>query len=137
MRKLTGTCLCGEVRYRLNSEILNVVNCHCNFCRSHSGAAFSTYAALPHASLEITHGEDSLASFEEGEGKKHFCSKCGTPLFNLNKRYPGACMIYFGTLDDAGEIKPMVNVWTENKLDWVDSVLSIPSVAQGVERKKP
>lgn len=131
----SGSCLCGEVNYKLNSEILNVVNCHCNFCRSHSGTAFSTYAALPYTSFEITKGEDKLGSFQAGEGKKHFCSVCGTPIFNLNNRYPGACMIYFGTLENAKVVAPMVNIWCESKLAWVDTVSSIPSREQGVERK--
>ena len=69
MNNLKGSCLCGEVNYNLTSEILNVVNCHCDFCRSHSGAAFSTYVALPYTSLEITHGKDKLISFRAGDRK--------------------------------------------------------------------
>jgi hypothetical protein len=94
-----GACICGAVNYRLNADIRNIVNCHCNFCRAHSGAAFSTYAALPHAALEITKGADALGKYQVDDGQKHFCSHCGTPIFNLNAQYPGACMIYFGTLD--------------------------------------
>jgi hypothetical protein len=131
----TGSCLCGEVTYKLNSEIVNVVNCHCNFCRSHSGAAFSTYAALPYSSFEITKGREKISSFAVEKGKKHFCSACGTPLFNLNEKYPGACMIYFGTLTKPQEIIPKVNIWCESKLGWVDSLSSVPSVGQGIERK--
>lgn len=135
MNSHNGSCLCGEVNYRLNSAILKVVNCHCNFCRSHSGSAFSTYAALPHASLEITKGQEKLSHFQAGDGKKHFCSMCGTPIFNLNKKYPGACMVYLGTLEKARDITPSVNVWCENKLAWVDDVSAIHSLPQGVARK--
>lgn len=131
----SGSCLCGEVNYKLNSDIIRVVNCHCNFCRSHSGAAFSTYAALPFSSLEFTKGQEKLSAFQVREAKKHFCSVCGTPIFNLNNKYPGACMIYLGTLKKSQEITPMVNVWCESKLGWVDTLSSIQSLAQGVERK--
>lgn len=135
MNTHSGSCLCGEVNYRLNSEIKKVVNCHCNFCRSHSGAAFTSYAALPYAALEITKGQEKLSSYQSGEGKKHFCSVCGTPIYNLNNKYPGASMIYLGTLAKARDITPTINVWCESKLGWVDNVSSIPSLAQGVERK--
>ncbi len=135
MSDLKGTCLCGEVNYTLTSEILNVVNCHCNFCRSHSGAAFSTYAALPYPSLEITHGKESLHSFKAMEGEKYFCSQCGTPIFNLNNKFPGACMVYFGTLESSGKISPKVNIWYESKLEWVESITSIQSVMQGIARE--
>lgn len=135
MSHQTGKCFCGEVRFRLNAEIANVVNCHCNFCRSHSGGAFSTYAALPYAAFEITDGKESLRTFGTGNGSKHFCGECGTPIFNLNGKYPGACMVYLGTLERCREILPKVNVWCESKLGWIESTMSLPSMAQGFVRK--
>ncbi|WP_442499709.1 GFA family protein [Methylobacter sp. sgz302048] len=132
---LNGSCLCGKVKFKLNSEIRNVVNCHCNFCRSHSGAAFSTYVALPHSALEITSGHDSLHSFQIRGVKKHFCRECGTPIFNLNDKYPGACMVYFGTFERSRDIFPQVNVWCESRLGWIDSLPSLTSVGRGVEEK--
>lgn len=132
-----GSCFCGVVNYKLNSAIMKVVNCHCDFCRSHSGAAFSSYAALPFASLEFTKGKESLSAFQIVDGEKHFCRECGTPIFNINNKYPGACMVYLGTIENARDITPMVNVWCESKLGWVDSLSSIHSLAQGVERKNP
>ncbi len=81
MRKHNGACYCGEIRYDLKSEILNVVNCHCDFCRSHSGAAFSTYAALPYRSLKITKGREKLGCYETDEGKKETFLQ---PLWNTD-----------------------------------------------------
>ena len=130
-----GSCLCGEILYRLNSRILNVVNCHCDFCRSHVGSAFSTYAVARFKSLEIIKGQDKINSYQINTGKKHFCSVCGTPLFNLNSKYPGACMLYLGSLENSRDIKPSVNFWCESKLKWVDEISSIESVGKGIERK--
>ncbi len=125
---MNGSCLCGAVKFKLNSELLNVVNCHCNFCRSHSGAAFSTYAVFAHSALEFTQGPERLRAFAVAGGQKHFCGECGTPIFNLNDKYPGACIVYLGTLDGASALEPKVNIWSESKLGWVDSVASIPSL---------
>ncbi len=135
MNHQNGSCYCGGVKYQLNSGILNVVNCHCNFCRSHSGGAFATYAALPYSAFEITSGKESLRSFQTGGGKKHFWGDCGTPIFNLNDKHPGACMVYLGTLEGARGIIPKVNVWCDSKLGWIDSVSSLPSIGQGIERQ--
>ena len=135
MTQRNGSCVCGEVTYRLISNIKNIVNCHCNFCRSHSGAAFSSYAALPYSSLEITSGEAKISAYEVQGGKKHFCSQCGTPIFNLNEEYPGACMIYMGTLEDVSDITPKMNIWYENRLAWVDDINSIHSMNKGIERR--
>ncbi len=135
MNDLKGSCLCGEVNYKLISKIMNVVNCHCDFCRPHSWAAFSTYAALPYSSLEITHGKKSLSSFKTSKAEKHFCSQYGTPIYNLNSKYPGACMVYFWTLEHSSQIIPEINIWCESRLGWTESIASIQSVSQGVERK--
>ncbi|HHI92685.1 MAG TPA: GFA family protein [Gammaproteobacteria bacterium] len=135
MSNLKGCCLCGEISYQVTSEILNVVNCHCNFCRSHSGAAFSTYAVIPFPSLAIIHGEEYLSSHEIEEGKKHFCKKCGTPVFNQNKKFPGLLMIYHGTLENRNEITPMINLWCENQLEWINRISGIPSLNKGIEEK--
>ena len=134
MSRYTGACHCGEIGYALTSEIANIVNCHCNFCRAMNGSAFSTYAALPYRSLRITKGREKLGVYQRDEGKKYFCLLCGTPLFNVNRKYPGACMIYFGTLDNPQNIMPKFNVWCESKLGWVDEIASICSIDTGVEK---
>ena len=135
MSKYTGTCHCGEITYSLNPEIMNIVNCHCNFCRSMNGSAFSTYVALPYRSLKITEGRKKLSSYQRDEGKKYFCSLCGTPIFIVNRKYPEACMLYFGTLDNPRDITPIINVWCKSKLEWVDDVSSINSIDKGVQKK--
>ena len=127
-----GSCACGSIAYRLNSEIRNVVNCHCNMCRKHNGSAFSTYVALPFEAFEIIKGEDKLEKYRVHSGQKHFCSSCGTPMYNLNGKYPGACMVYFGTLEDSNEITPRINVWCESKLSWVENLATINGVPEGI-----
>ncbi|MBC8184856.1 GFA family protein [candidate division KSB1 bacterium] len=135
MKSETGSCRCGGIAYKLNSEKKNVVNCHCNFCRSHSGAAFSSYVAVPYNSLKIIKGERLITEYTFQNGKKHFCSICGTPLFNINNKYPNACMIYLGTLNDISNVVPRRNIWCESKLDWIDNISSIKSLGQGIGRK--
>lgn len=132
---MQGSCGCGDITYRLNAEILNVVNCHCNVCRHHNGSAFSTYAVVPRHALEITAGEEQVQSYLFGDARKHFCSRCATPLFNLNSRYPGAAMVYVGTLSSAAAIVPRLNVWCESQLEWINDVAGINSLPQGVPAK--
>lgn len=44
-------------------------------------------------------------------------------------------MVYLGTLEKAKDVTPTINVWCESKLGWVDTLSSIRSMAQGIERK--
>ena len=132
MNNQSGSCFCGEVKYKFNSDILNVVNCHCAMCRSHTGSAFSTYAIFPYSACEITHGKEKLSSIDAGAGKKHFCGNCGTPIFNLNSKFPGVCIVYFGTLDDSESVHPKINIWCESQMPWINSMSTIESMNQEI-----
>ncbi len=135
MKQTNGSCACGSVEYQLNSKIKNVVNCHCDMCKSHNGSSFSTYTVLPFKSMEITKGKNFINEYSAGTGKKRFCKKCGTPLYNTSEKYPGACMVFLGTLSSPADYVPKVNVWCESQLSWVGSVSGITSLPRGVERK--
>ena len=117
---ITGSCFCKAVRYQIKSAIPMAVNCHCNNCKKISGGAFASLAVVKEKHLEITSGKESLATYQLSENlKKHFCSRCGTPIFNRNSRYPGRCMMALGSLDNPAVVTPSVNVHCENRLAWV------------------
>jgi len=135
LQKKVGLCGCGNIAYEINSEFLNIVNCHCNMCRRNNGSSFSTYGVIPLEAFSVTHGKDLLSRYSENNGIKHFCSQCGTPLFNTNENYAGLCMIFVGTLKVIGDNIPKVNIWCENKLSWIDEISSILSLKNGVPSK--
>jgi hypothetical protein len=111
------------------------VNCHCDKCKRHSGSPFSTYAVLPFKDLEICKGAEHIGEYLAGTGKKRFCKNCGTPLFNTSENYPGACMVYLGTLSAPGKLTPKVNIWCDSQLEWVNKLSEILSLPQGIVRK--
>jgi len=76
-----------------------------------------------------------LGKYHARGGVKNFCGVCGTPIFNVNEKYPGACMAYLGTLKDFSDINPKVNIWRGSKLGWVDEIASIQSLPLGIQRK--
>lgn len=136
MKQNNGSCGCGAVKYTLDSEIWNVVNCHCNMCKEHNGASFTTYAALALTGLKIKEGNEFITKYREGTGNKHFCKRCGTPLYNTNEKYPGACMIFFGTLNNSTQYTPKVNVWCESQYPWLNKLSEINSLQQGLRPGK-
>ena len=133
--QLKGSCLCGAVGYRAATPVRRIVNCHCGLCRKMNGSAFSSYAVIPFEALEIS-GEAYVAKYAVTErAKKHYCSRCGTPLFNLNSKYPGACMLYLGAVDGAEQYAPSLNVYCESMLSWLDGVVSLEGFPAGPERR--
>jgi hypothetical protein len=117
---ITGSCFCKAVQYRITSAIPLAVNCHCNNCKKINGGAFSSLAVVKEKRLEITSGMASLATYQLNENLvKHFCGRCGSPIYNRNSRYPGRCMVALGSLDNPTVVTPSVNVHCENRLAWV------------------
>jgi hypothetical protein len=127
---VSGACTCGSIKYHANADLRRIVNCHCNMCRKMNGSAFSSYAVIPRKLLVVS-GDENLAAYQvTNSARKHFCRECGTPIFNTNEKYPGACMIYLGTLDGSGSHLPSLNIFSESMLGWVDSIGSMARVAQ-------
>ena len=77
---------------------------------------------------------DALRIVNSG-ARKHYCSKCGTPLFNLVSRYSGACMIYLGAIEPLPAGVPSLNVYCESMLNWVEHVGSILKLSTGADGK--
>ena len=131
--EISGSCYCNSVQFRLNVAPRAVVNCHCDFCRRHSGAAFSTYAVVPEAAFEISAGQDSISAFElKPDAYKHFCKRCGSPIFNKNARYPGLCMVYIGELAGSSAIVPTANIYCDSQLAWVPELAQIRNFAEAI-----
>jgi len=125
---VTGRCACGAIHYRITTRIRQAVNCHCSMCRRHNGAAFTSYAVLPGKYFELLDNRHKLTDYGFSERvHKHFCSICGTPLFNTNTRFPDYRMVFLGTLDQAGEVTPNANIFCSSQLGWVREIDAIPN----------
>ena len=92
---LTGSCLCGQVRYAVEAEIDVIVHCHCHTCRKTHGAAFSSVASVPRETFHWTAGETLLGAFESSPGKlRRFCTACGSQLVAERRTAPTFCCVW-------------------------------------------
>ena len=88
---------------------------------------------IPRKALTLS-GEENLARYDATKNAcKHYCKKCGTPLFNFNSRYPGACMLYLGSIEQCDTHIPSVNIYCENMLGWVEQIASIEKLEKGID----
>jgi hypothetical protein len=99
-----------------------------------NGSAFSSYAVIPHNALEVFGTSDLGAYSVTPRATKHYCRRCGTPLFNLNAKYVGACMLYLGAIERSEAYSPAINVYCESMLSWLERVTSLEAFQAGVER---
>ena len=133
--KITGSCHCGSVKFELKNDPKLVVNCHCDECKKRNGSVFSTYMAISENDLLLTEVEHTLKQYKvETEGIKHFCSNCGSPIYNKNYRFPGLYMMFYGVFSNAVNFNPVFNVFCESKHDWVDAINDISSFQGAIER---
>lgn len=129
--KITGSCLCGAVRYTVDGPFKTAANCHCGICRKTLGSAFQTLAFADEAKFQITAGREQLVAYRVTErAVKHFCGTCGTPVFNRHSNFPGNVLIPVGSLDDPASVVPAVNVFCESMLPWVGKIAELKSFAR-------
>ena len=82
MRKITGGCLCGRVRYSAEAEPIFTTVCHCRNCQKQAGSAFSVVVAVPATTFTMT-GDTKVYHDQSETGQavdRIFCPDCGSPL---------------------------------------------------------
>lgn len=76
-----GACFCGAVEIEATGTPLEMGYCHCNSCRSYSGAPFVAFALFRAADVKVTRGQAQLGGFNKtGMSDRRFCTKCGGHL---------------------------------------------------------
>lgn len=117
---LTGSCLCGTVRYEIDAPIESVTHCHCSQCRKGHGAAFASYGNVRRAHVRLTRGQESIREFHSSPGvTRSFCGQCGANLqWFADHPHPEWTSIALGTLDTPLGAVPQKHIYTESKADW-------------------
>jgi len=135
-----GSCLCGAVRFEIDSDLKAVVNCHCKFCRKAHGAAFATVLFMAFSQLRVTEGAELLGRYhiESMNADRCFCKTCGTRLFT---HAPAVQMVSLAVaaLDTDAPIAARAHVNTESKCTWYqinDALPQFPSVPPPAELKQ-
>jgi len=102
---LSGGCLCGGVRYRIDGECRDIICCHCENCRRTHGH-FSAYTALRKTDLTLV-ASDTLQWFHDASPDtwRGFCNRCGASLFWDMRDGAGRISVAAGSLDDSGRLK--------------------------------
>ena len=120
MANMTGGCLCGNVRYSINSESIHCGVCHCRDCQRFTGSAFVSAVRVPLDSVRVQ-GELTVIETKGGSGqliRRHFCPNCGSSVLGEPYR-PGMINVMAGTLDDPSIFVPTTEVFCETAHAWL------------------
>ena len=104
---LTGGCMCGAVRYEVDTPLEQAGYCHCTRCQRRTGGSASVSARVAPGSFRIGRGEQDVKVFRPEDGfAKAFCSLCGSALYSQNPEKPEIITVRMGTFDTDPGIRP-------------------------------
>jgi len=123
----SGKCLCGTVNINITGEISDIIHCHCSLCRKNSGTAYATNGFINTADFEIISGENCLTEFSTKPGRsRHFCTKCGSPVFSSNDQDPSRLRIRLGIITSDISERPISHNFVTSKANWEDLDAELP-----------
>lgn len=111
---VSGSCLCGAVRYEVKGETERFSHCHCSRCRKATGTGHATNLLLrPMAGLRWLEGEELLSRYEVPEAERFynfFCSQCGSPMPRAIPELD-LVLIPAGSLDTEPPVSPQHHIF--------------------------
>jgi hypothetical protein len=116
---LTGGCLCGGVRFRVDAPLLSASYCHCGRCQRRTGTGASAQARISPGSLQVVQGERLLAVYQPADGwAKLFCRECGSALFSRPPGEPEIVSVRLGAFDGDPAVRPSYRQRVESAAAW-------------------
>jgi hypothetical protein len=129
--ELTGSCLCGAVRYKATGEPVRFYHCHCSRCRKASGTGHASNLFLK-GSLSILGGDDRIASYKPPEAERFtttFCSTCGSRVPRFIEKI-GMVFIPAGSLDVEPSIAPQARIFSGSRAAWSCDATVLPEFSE-------
>lgn len=123
MDKVTGGCLCGDVRIEARGRPYRVGLCHCLDCRKHHGTLFHASAIFPQEAVTVSGATGDYHG-------RHFCPRCGSSVFGHSE---DEIEVYLGTLDAPDQFVPTYELWTIRR----ESFLPPFPLAHHYEKDRP
>ena len=125
---VTGSCLCGSVKFAVKPPFSAFRYCHCTRCRKASGSAHASNLFLPEGQFAWSSGEELVNHFKLPTGKTFavsFCTRCGTRVPHLI-RERSEVLVPAGLLDGDPAARPQHSIFWESKAPWFVETPDLP-----------
>jgi len=128
MKPVSGSCLCGEVKFECNDAFNLFHLCHCTQCQKATGSAHASNLFIENGNFSWISGEETIRRYDvPGRNlTSAFCEKCGSPVPYVSKSGE-ALVVPAGSLDKAPGIAPHSNIFWSERASWYE---------EGVKSKK-
>ena len=123
---LTGTCLCGDIAFEVDGDLIEIAHCHCSVCRKFHGSAYATFGAVDPKFFRWTHGETKIVHYQSSpHGFRHFCPRCGSAVPANPEGGPVSLVTMGGVAEDPG-IRPTLHIFAGARAPWHTIVDDLP-----------
>jgi hypothetical protein len=124
---ITGSCLCGGVRFEVDPPFIRAGHCDCSRCRKHSGTFGLTQARVSREQFRLLKGGELIRVYGKGEGAvKAFCTVCGSSLFGGTWPDGAQVSIRMGAFDTDPGIRPQFHTYVASRAPWDEIADNLP-----------
>ena len=94
----TGSCHCESVKFTLKTNLENVAQCNCSFCKRRN----AIMALEKKEAIKITQGIENLNlyQFNTNVAKHYFCKNCGIWVYSNRRFDPSGIGVNLGCVDE-------------------------------------
>ena len=128
---ITGSCLCGGVRFEVAEAAGPFELCHCSRCRRASGSAFAAMLGVRTRDFRFVQGRDLVATYEAPlleappPYRTSFCRRCGSPVPDPEPRAEWL-EVPAGLLESDPGLRPDKHIFVELNAPWYEITDSLP-----------
>jgi hypothetical protein len=90
-----GSCHCGALRFRVETEEREVLDCNCSICTKKA----LLHLIVPEHAFTLLSGSPATYTFGTHTAKHHFCGTCGVHPFYRPRSHPDAWDVNARCLD--------------------------------------
>jgi hypothetical protein len=126
---VSGSCLCGTVRYEAAGPFSDLRYCHCERCRKATGSAHAANLFVAKEHLRWIAGEEAVVVFRHPEADDYprgFCRVCGSMVPRL-ARDGRSMAIPAGSLDSDPGVRPSKNIFWALRAPWFVATSELPT----------
>jgi hypothetical protein len=128
---IQGSCLCGGVRFEIDSAVGPFELCHCKRCRKSCGSAFVAGLGVRRDEYRMTAGRELVGCYSAPILRRppayrvFFCTRCGSPVPD-----PAPETEWFeipaGLLEDDPGCRPDKHIFVEHAPAWLEAGTDLP-----------
>lgn len=123
---LSGSCLCGDIAFKVAGPIDQIAHCHCSMCRKFHGATFATFGVAAPEHFRWRHGAEKAKHYKSStRGWRNFCLRCGSAVPACPPGGPFALIPMGNVAEDPGT-RPSLHFFVGAKAPWDKIIDDLP-----------